>query len=257
MPRARLFPSDWLVTGSYRDTRLGVVKTGKESEVHLVARTSGERTTLLAEKRFKTREHRGFQNDAMYRGVWGEGTRREHRAMKKQTRFGHQAAQARWIAQEWDSLVRLHDAGATVPPPVELLEDGYLMAFIGDEARAAPRLSEIDLEPPVARRVWDDLVDELAVLVSADRVHGDLSAFNVLWWRERAVLIDFSQTVEIVTHPAAYELLVRDVTTLGRYFTRRGVAVDVERILERIGADAHRFASQQVRARPTPRRGVS
>jgi RIO kinase 1 len=177
--------------------------------------------------------------------------------MKKNTRFGHEAAQARWIAQEWDSLVRLHDAGATVPPPVELLDHGYLMAFIGDQERAAPRLSEVDLEPPVARRVWDELVDELAILVSADRVHGDLSAFNVLWWRERAVLIDFSQTVEIVTHPAAHELLVRDVTTLGRYFTRRGVSVAVDRILERIGADAHRFASQQLRARPTRRRGVS
>jgi RIO kinase 1 len=257
MPSRDLFPSGWLVTGGYRDARLGVLKTGKESEVHLVARTAGVRTTLLAEKRFKARDRRSFKNDALYRGVWGEGTRREHRAMKKQTRFGHQAAHARWIANEWESLVRLHDAGATVPPPVELLEDGYLMAFIGDEQRAAPRLSEVDLEPLVARRVWDELVEELAVLVSADRVHGDLSAFNVLWWRGRAVLIDFSQTVEIVTHPAARELLARDVTTLGRYFTRRGVAVDVDRILEHIGADAHRFASQQMRARPSGRRGVS
>jgi RIO kinase 1 len=257
MPSRDLFPRDWLVTGGYRDTRLGVVKTGKESEVHLVARTSGGRTTLLAEKRFKARDRRGFQNDSMFRGVWGEGTRREHRAMKKNTRFGHEAAQARWIAQEWDSLVRLHDAGATVPPPVELLDDGYLMAFIGDQQRAAPRLSEVDLEPAVARRVWDELIDEIAVLVSADRVHGDLSAFNVLWWRERAVLIDFSQTVEIVTHPDAHELLVRDITTLGRYFSRRGVVVDVDQILPRIGADAHRFASQQVRLRPAPRRGVS
>ena len=247
MPSRDLFPSDWLVMGGYRDTRLGVVKTGKESEVHLVARTSGGRTTLLAEKRFKAREHRGFQNDSLYRGVWGEGTRREHRAMKKNTRFGHEAAQARWIAQEWDSLVRLHDAGATVPPPVELLDDGYLMAFIGDEQRAAPRLSEVDLEAPVAARVWTDLVDELAVLVAADRVHGDLSAFNVLWWRERAVLIDFSQTVDVVTHPAAYELLTRDISALARYFTKRGVEVDMRRTLDRVGADVRRFTRQLAR----------
>jgi RIO kinase 1 len=244
MPSRDLFPSDWLVTGGYRDARLGVLKTGKESEVHLVARTSGERTTLLAEKRFKERDRRSFKNDSLYRGVWGEGTRREHRAMKKQTRYGHEAAQARWIAQEWDSLVRLHHAGATVPPPVELLDDGYLMAFIGEAERAAPRLSEVDLEPPLARRVWDELLDELTVLVSADRVHGDLSAFNILWWHERAVLIDFSQTVDIVTHPAAYELLERDVTTLGRYFSRRGVDVNVDRVLVRIGADVHRFTRQ-------------
>jgi RIO kinase 1 len=242
-----LFPRDWLVTGSYRDTSLGVLKTGKESEVHLVARTAGGRTSLLAEKRFKARDRRSFQNDWIYRGVWGEGTRRESRAMKKNTRFGHEAAHARWIAQEWETLVRLHDAGATVPPPVELLDSGYLMAFIGDGVRAAPRLSEVDLAPGVARRVWDELLEELSLIVSVDRVHGDLSAFNILWWRERAVLIDFSQTVDIVTHPAAHELITRDITALGRYFTRRGVDVQVDRVLERIGAGAWRFARQLAR----------
>ena len=99
-----LFPGDWLVTGAYRDTRLGVIKTGKESEVHLVARAGSGRTTLLAEKRFKAYDRRSFQNNWMYRGVWGEGTYREDRAMKKNTRFGHQAAHARWIGQEFRSL---------------------------------------------------------------------------------------------------------------------------------------------------------
>jgi RIO kinase 1 len=244
MPSRDLWPRDWLVSGAYRDTRLGVLKTGKESEVHLVARISGDRTTLLAEKRFKARDRRSFQNDWTYRGVWGEGTRRETRAMKKNTRFGHEAAHARWIAGEWANLVWLHDAGVTVPPPVELLDDGYLMAFIGDGDTAAPRLAEVDLAPAAARRVWDELLDEVALLVSADRVHGDLSAFNVLWWRERAVLIDFSQTVDIVTHPAAYDLLRRDIAALGRYFARRGVAIDGDRVLDRVGADAHRFARQ-------------
>lgn len=244
MPAPGLFPSDWLVTGGYRETRLGVLKTGKESEVHLVARVGSGRTTLLAEKRFKARERRSFQNNWMYRGVWGEGTYREDRAMKKNTRFGHEAAHARWIAHEWESLVLFHGVGVTVPPPVELLDDGYLMAFIGDGERAAPRLSEVDLAPPVARRVWDDLLGELSLLVAADRVHGDLSAFNILWWRERAVLIDFSQTVDIITHPAAHDLLTRDVTSLGRYFERRGVVVDVDRVLERIGANVRRFTRQ-------------
>jgi RIO kinase 1 len=164
--------------------------------------------------------------------------------MKKNTRFGHEAAHARWIGQEWDSLVLFHDAGVTVPPPVERLDDGYLMAFVGDRERAAPRLAEVDLGPDDARRVWTELLDELALLVSVDRVHGDLSAFNILWWRERAVLIDFSQTVEIVTHPAAHDLLTRDITSLARYFQRRGVTVEVDRVLERIGADVHRFTRQ-------------
>ena len=87
-------------------------------------------------------------------------------------------------------------------------------------------------------------------MVAADRVHGDLSAYNVLWWRERPVLIDFSQTVDVITHPAAYDLLVRDVRRLGDYFARRGVRFDVAWVLARIGADDHRFAAQKIARRP-------
>jgi RIO kinase 1 len=247
MPSGDLFARDWLVRYEYTETRLGILKAGKESEVHLVARSANGRTSLLAEKRFKPRRFRSFRHDWTYRGVWNEGTRREHRAMKKKTRFGEVAIQQRWIGNEWENLVHLAEAGATVPPPVELLEDGYTMAFIGDGERAAPRLAEVDLVPAQARRVWSELLEELALLVSADRVHGDLSAYNVLWWRERAVLIDFSQTVDIVTHPAAWDLLRRDITALGRYFARDGVDVEVERTMARIGADPRRFARQIAR----------
>lgn len=243
MPREALFATDWLVPAE-RDEHLGILKTGKESEVHLVARHGGGRTVLLAEKRFRARDRRPFRDDSLYRGVWGEGTKREHRAMKRNTRFGHDVVHALWIAHEWESLVRLHAAGATVPPPVEPTDDGYRMAFIGDEGRAAPRLSEVDLDRARASRVWDELLDEIAIFVACDRVHGDLSAFNVLWWRERAVVIDLSQTVDIVTHPAARDLLERDLRSLARYFTRRGVVADLDSALVRVGADAHRFARQ-------------
>lgn len=243
MPRAPLFASDWLVPGE-RHEDLGILKTGKESEVHLVARHGDGRDVLLAEKRFRARDRRMFRDDSLYRGIWGEGTKREHRAMKRNTRFGHEVVHALWIAHEWESLVRLHAAGATVPPPVELLDDGYRMAFIGDDVRAAPRLSEVDLDPAVAERVWNELLEEVALFVASDRVHGDLSAYNVLWWRERAVIIDFSQTVDIVTHPAARQLLERDLRALARYFTSRRVPADPVLALAAVGADDRRFARQ-------------
>lgn len=255
MPQRPLFASGWLPPGESHD-HLGILKSGKESEVHLVARRGGGRTALLAEKRFLARERRLFRNDYTYRGVWGEGPRRETRAMKKNTRFGQEARHAMWTVNEWLNLVHLYEAGVTVPPPAELLEDGsgYRMAFIGDGEQAAPRLSAVNLDGPTAQRVWDELVEELAALVSADRVHGDLSAYNVLWWRERPVLIDFSQTVDVVVHPAARDLLVRDIESLGGYFTRRGVRVDVDWVLRRIGADDHRFASQLHQAPFRPRK---
>jgi RIO kinase 1 len=252
MPPSDLFPADWLVPGE-RHEDLGILKTGKESRVHLIARHGGGRTVLLAEKRFTPRGRRAFRQDWTYRapgehtvrrGVAGAGSRREQRAMRRATPFGKRAIHSAWIAGEWANLVHLHAAGASVPPPVELVEDGYRMAFIGDGARAAPRLSDVDLEPAAAARAWRELLDEVALFVSADRVHGDLSAYNVLWWRERAVVIDLSQTVDVVTHPAARELLERDLRALGAYFRRRGVRVDVEAALAAVGADRHRFARQ-------------
>ena len=250
-----LFPADWLVTFEYEETVLGALKSGKESEVYLVARTADGRTSLFAEKRFHSRDHRLFRNTYEYAGIWGNGNGHESRAMKKNTRFGQEHRHGRWIVNEWTNLVHLYDAGVTVPPPVELLEEGggYRMAFIGDGLVAAPRLETVRLDRDTAARVWDELVEDIARMLAAERVHGDLSAYNVLWWRDRAVLIDFSQTVELVTHPAARDLLVRDVTSLGAYFKRRGVAVDVDAVLARIGADDRLFTHQALRM-PPPRR---
>lgn len=243
MPPGDLFPRDWLVPGERHD-ELGILKTGKESEVHLVARSGGGRTCLLAEKRFRARDRRLFRDDYLYRGVWGEGTKREHRAMRHNTRFGHEAAHAMWIWNEWHSLTRLYEAGVTVPPPVELLDAGYRMAFVGDGERAAPRLAEVHLDRDEAARAWRSLLDDVARMIDADLVHGDLSAYNVLWWRRRPVIIDLSQSVDVVTHPAARMLVERDLRALGAYFARRGIAIDLPAALAAVGADGRRFARQ-------------
>lgn len=255
MPDGDLFPSDWLPPGE-RHEHLGILKTGKESEVHLVARSGGGRTCLLAEKRFISWDRRLFRDTYLYAGGWGEGNRGEHRAMRKNTRYGQEHRHQRWVAQEWDSLVRLHAAGVTVPAPVEMLDEGngYRMAFIGEDRVAAPRLDTVRLDAVTAHRLWDELLDQVARMLAAGRVHGDLSAYNILWWRERAVLIDFSQTVEIVTHPAARDLLARDLTSLAAYFRRQGARVDVDAALAALGADERLFTHQAMRVPPAPRR---
>jgi RIO kinase 1 len=64
----------------------------------------------------------------------------------------------------------------------------------------------------------------------AGLVHADLSAYNLLWWQGRLVVIDLPQAVEFTTNPDAFELLHRDVANVGEWFSRRGVAVDVEAV---------------------------
>jgi RIO kinase 1 len=248
-----LFATDWLAVAPYDDVHLGVLKSGKESEVHLLARVGRTRRSLIAEKRFKARDRRAFRDDIAYRGIWANtvrrgvevaGPRREQRAMRKGTRFGREAIHRGWMAHEWATLVQLHDAGVTVPPPVEPTDDGYRMAFIGDGDEAAPRLSEIRLDALTAARAWRALRDEIARMLEADVVHGDLSAYNVLWWRERPVIIDLSQAVDAITHPAARELLHRDVLRVAEHFRRQGVAIDLDEALASVGDSPVRFARQ-------------
>ena len=66
----------------------------------------------------------------------------------------------------------------------------------------------------------------IRIFLAKDRVHGDLSAYNVLYWQGRAVVIDFPQAVVASTNRNAEWLLGRDVTRLCQYFGRYGVDAD-------------------------------
>ncbi|MCB8985989.1 MAG: serine protein kinase RIO, partial [Ardenticatenaceae bacterium] len=57
-------------------------------------------------------------------------------------------------------------------------------------------------------------------------IHGDLSAYNILYWDGDIWLIDFPQVVDARANPHAPELLRRDVTRVCEYFARYGVESD-------------------------------
>lgn len=56
-------------------------------------------------------------------------------------------------------------------------------------------------------------------------VHGDMSEYNLLLNHSTEIfLIDFGQSVDI-SHPTAYEYLLRDIRTINEYFLRCGVSI--------------------------------
>ena len=82
---------EWVITDlGAVDADLGVLKTGKEADVHLVHRwvPGTERELTMAAKRFRTGDHRLFHRDAGY--LEGRRVRRsrEMRAMARRTEFG-------------------------------------------------------------------------------------------------------------------------------------------------------------------------
>jgi RIO kinase 1 len=74
--------------------------------------------------------------------------------------------------------------------------------------------------------VFESLVRDLEILVQCGLVHGDLSAYNVLFLDAAPRVIDLPQAVRIEDAQDAWALFHRDVDNLSRYFARHGLAVD-------------------------------
>jgi len=68
-------------------------------------------------------------------------------------------------------------------------------------------------------------------------VHGDLSAYNILWWQGEAIIIDFPQSVDLYKNPNAPRLLARDLQNLVRYFSKQGVDCSVLDLMERYAGE--------------------
>ena len=220
------YPS-WLVTElAALDTDLGVLKTGKEADVHLLRRAlPGTDGVLLAAKRYRTSDHRLFQRDAAYT----EGRRirrsRETRAMARRTSFGRDLLAGQWAAAEFAALTRLWQLDVPVPYPVQLLGTELLLEFVGDaDGAAAPRLAQCRPGPDELADLFEQCVAAMRTLARAGLAHGDLSPYNLLVHDGRVVLIDLPQVVDLAANPQGPEFLRRDCTNVCAWFARRGLA---------------------------------
>jgi RIO kinase 1 len=137
---------------------------------------------------------------------------------------------ASWVDHEYRTLELLHDAGTAVPRPVTKSTDVILMEFIGDDDGPAPALKDIRLDPVEARQHFESLLLDIEIWLANDRVHGDLSPYNILYWQGQLVTIDFPQAADPTSNPNAYDLLERDLSNVCRYFQKHGVQADPARI---------------------------
>ena len=98
-----------------------------------------------------------------------------------------------------------------------------LMAYIGDDWGAAPTLSEIRFDSHEAQPLFERLVDNIQLMLKNHYIHGDLSAYNILYWEGQCTIIDFPQLVDARKNGNALMLLERDVRRVCQYFARCGV----------------------------------
>lgn len=219
------------VGAGYVEEVLGEVKSGKEATVYCCRGGHRLPGRLVAAKVYRARMVRQFANAATYNaGRNRQPWKREARAMVANTRLGRELAFGRWVADEYATLKLLHAAGVSVPEPLAVSERIILMEYIGDEVEPAPSLTDVALKRVEAEALFGVLIGEVERMLAHDRVHGDLSPYNVLYHDGRARIIDVPQAVDARFNPNALELLDRDIDRTCAYFQRFGVESEPMRI---------------------------
>jgi RIO kinase 1 len=232
---------DWVRTEHRAvDTELGILKTGKEADVHLVRRAlpGTDLGCVLAAKRYRDGEHRLFHRDAGY--LEGRRVRRsrEMRAMTNRTSFGKELIAGQWAAAEFGALSHLWTLGQQgglirVPYPVQLSGTELMLEFIGDQETgvAAPRLAQVRADEADLDDLWRQMTEALSVLARSQVAHGDLSPYNTLVHAGRLVLIDLPQIVDVVANPQGADFIARDVRNVAAWFAARGVRLDADEVV--------------------------
>ena len=223
---------------------LAIVKGGKEANVYRCLGGPAAHAELVAAKVYRPRQFRNLSNDKMYREgrevlaadgkVVKKNDHRTMRALGKKSSFGEQVAHTSWLMYEFNTLKHLYAAGAAVPKPLAVAENAILMGYVGNKQLAAPTLHEVGLDYPTARRLFEQVIQNIETMLSANWIHGDLSAYNILYWEGEITLIDFPQVTNAVGNSNARFILTRDVQRVCDYFALQGLSVNARGLADHL-----------------------
>merc|ERR1719159_728456 len=248
-PRTMLVLGKMLKRGVYSQI-FGTISTGKEANVyyatgHKPSAVLGNMGEYLPEgvdvavKVYKT-SILVFKDRARY--VEGE-----FRFRRGYCKSNPRKMVAMWAEKEMRNLRRMRNAHLPCPIPVEVRQNVLVMEYVGQDGAAAPRLKDAE----VSQDAWPGLYRMLIRIVRTifqvcKLVHGDLSEYNILHYRDALYVIDVSQSVEH-DHPQALEFLKRDLVNVNDFFGRMSVpVVPIRKLFDFILAEASRSAEAPV-----------
>ncbi len=133
-----------------------------------------------------------------------------------------------WTKKEFKNLQRLNKVGVKSPKQIVTIKNILVMEYIGDDRKPAPLLKDVELKYP--KKVFETIIQYLKKMYKkANLVHGDLSAFNILIYKNNPYLIDLGQAV-LIEHPNSDELLKRDIHNILNYFKKYNIKSDEKEI---------------------------
>lgn len=207
-----------LVSNQTLESLTGCFSTGKEACVYHAWGGLPEDESPSPEyaiKVFKTTLNE-FQNRDQY---IKDDYRFRHRFNKQNpTKVIHM-----WAEKEIRNLRRMKEANICCPDAILLKKHVLIMSFIGKDMIPAPKVKDVELPFEDMTIMYEQTVEIIRALYTKCKlVHADLSEYNLLWYDDKTWVIDVSQAVEI-THPHAFDFLLRDCTNISSFFQKKGV----------------------------------
>jgi RIO kinase 1 len=202
----------------------GVFKSGKESRIYLGINDKGKdlaiKIYLTSSAEFRKGMLKYVSGDQRFKNV-----RRSKRSLIYL-----------WAQREYKNLQRAKNSGVKVPEPYHVEKNVLVMEFIGEDGIPAPLLKE--KTPSNPDKMYLTLLEYMKILYQdAQLVHGDLSEYNIMNFREDPIIFDLSQAVPL-EHPNVELFLKRDVNNINQFFSKLGVKVrDDEEMISLISQD--------------------
>lgn len=131
-----------------------------------------------------------------------------------------------WAKKEFRNLFRAHEHDVAAPTPYAVYKNVLVMEYF-------PAQILLYAPPKHPKQFYEKLIKELRKLREAGLVHGDVSEYNILNYKEKPVLIDFSHAIDL-RYPNVDQLLRRDMGNCVRYFRKQGLSLDIDKEFQRI-----------------------
>ncbi|KNC83717.1 atypical/RIO/RIO1 protein kinase [Sphaeroforma arctica JP610] len=213
-PRTRMILFKMMSAGVFNEIH-GCVSTGKEANVYHAF--TEDRDAEFAIKVYKTSILVFKDRDRYVSG--------EFRFRKGYCASNPRKMVKLWAEKEMRNYIRLFQAGIPTPRMIMLRQHVLVMEFLGKDGWAAPRLKDATISADRHRSLYMQCVKDMRKMFHVCKlVHGDLSEYNLLYWKQQLYFIDVSQSVEH-EHPRALDFLRKDCSNITAFFKKNGVDV--------------------------------
>jgi len=213
--KATLFSIEKLMREGKIHRFTGIISTGKEANVYHGFSKKGEEIAI----KIYAVETSDFRNMSKY--IQGDVRFPKWKNRRHLVYL--------WAKREFHNLSKVYRK-VNCPKPLGIENNVLVMGFIGKKGIPAPKFK--DVPPKNPEKSLKEILFFIKKMYKENFVHGDLSEYNILNWKEKPWLIDFSMGV-LTTHPLANELLRRDIGNILNYFKKFKIKLpEEEKILE-------------------------